>query len=239
MTLDEVLERAAHEPPEDWPHVVADDRFLTYILVDQLEYRARKGRDALGWETEAWLGYDYDKLWVESAGEAMVEGEDEIAVTNEIKYSRLITPFWNFQIGVANELTWTDEQTEDTWAAVVALDGMAPYMFECTPSVELTEDGDVFGAFEAEYNLRITQRLVLQPRTEMEFAAQDMPEEHTGAGLTHVALDLRLRYALRREFAPYIGVRYGFLVGETHSIASARGEDPDAVALLAGMRLAF
>lgn len=92
---------------------------------------------------------------------------------------------------------------------------------------------------EAEYDLRITQSLVLQPRAEVGFAFQDIPEHNLGAGMTEVQLDLRLRYEIKREFAPYFGVRSRFLVGETANIAEAREEDTEQLFFLAGFRCAF
>ena len=137
----------------------------------------------------------------------------------------------------ANE--WRKDDYEDRWSGVIALQGLAPYKFELDNSLYISEDGDVTFEIEAEYNLRITQRLVLQPRAEMGFAFQDIPERSIGAGVTDVKLDLRLRYEIKREFAPYIGIRSQFLVGETDNIAEARGEDSEQLFFLAGFRFAF
>ena len=60
-----------------------------------------------------------------------------------------------------------------------------------------------------------------------------------GEGLTEAKLDLRLRYEIKREFAPYIGIRYRTLIGETANIAESEGQDADQFFLLAGLRFAF
>jgi copper resistance protein B len=57
--------------------------------------------------------------------------------------------------------------------------------------------------------------------------------------MTDVKLDLRLRYEIKRGFAPYFGVRFQFLVGETDNIAEASGEDSEQLFFLAGFRFAF
>ncbi|MCA1784382.1 MAG: copper resistance protein B, partial [Desulfobacteraceae bacterium] len=103
----------------------------------------------------------------------------------------------------------------------------------------VSEHGDVTFTCEAEYDLRITQRLVLQPLAELQFAFQDISERDMGAGITDVNLDLRLRYEIKREFAPYIGVRYRFLAGETADIAEEAGADTTQWFFMAGMRFAF
>jgi copper resistance protein B len=117
--------------------------------------------------------------------------------------------------------------------------GLSPYKFELDNALYLSEDGDITFEIEAEYDLRITQRLVLQPRAEMGFAFQDIPERSLGAGMTDVKIDLRLRYEIKRGFAPYFGVRSRFLVGETDNIAEATGEDSEQLFFLAGFRFAF
>ncbi|MCA1790807.1 MAG: copper resistance protein B, partial [Thioalkalivibrio sp.] len=121
----------------------------------------------------------------------------------------------------------------------IGLQGLAPYMFEVDNTLYFSEHGDVSMGFEAEYHVRITQRLVLQPRTELSLYAQDIPSRGIGAGLSDMTLELRLRYEIRREFAPYLGIRFEYLVGETGNIAEAAGQDAGSVFYLAGLRVAF
>ena len=241
MTLEEVLDRAAETTPEGWPDVVPDERIYVFTFIEQLEYRAASDRapDHLGWEAQGWVGRVIDKFWWKSEGEAVFEGPDEGETETDLLYSRLVTPFWNAQVGVQYANEWTPDDYEDRWSGVIAMQGMAPYMFELDASLYVSEDGDATAEFEAEYDLRITQRLVLQPRAELAFAAQDIPERELGAGMTDAVVDLRLRYEIKREFAPYIGVRYQALVGETDNIAEAAGSDTEHLFFMVGVRFAF
>ncbi len=240
MTLQETLDAASQPVPGDWPDAVFDDDPTFFVLIDQLEYRDQEeGRDQLGWEAQGWIGYDYDKFWWKSEGESVFDGTDEGESENDLLYSRLITPFWNAQVGVQYANEWESGEYDDRWSGVIALQGLAPGMFELDNSLYISEDGDVTASMEAEYDLRITQRLVLQPRAELAFAAQDVPERNLGAGMTGADFDLRLRYEVKREFAPYIGVRYSFLTGETADMAEAAGSDSEQLFFLAGVRLAF
>ncbi len=249
MTLDEVLDRAASEPPADFPEPVPDDRIYAFTLFDQLEYRFADDRspDHLGWEAQGWVGGDLHKFWWKNEGEAVFDGPDEGESETDLLYSRLITPFWSAQVGVQYANEWVDDgpadsggdSYEDRWSGVIALQGLAPYKFEVDGSLYVSEEADVTLEVEAEYDLRITQRLVLQPRAEVGLAAQDVPERGLGSGLTGADLDLRLRYEIRRELAPYVGVRHSFLVGETEDLAEAAGEDPEHWFLLGGVRFAF
>jgi copper resistance protein B len=242
MTLEEVFDFAESPPPEGFPEPLLDDRVYVFTLFEQLEYRVATDDetvDQLGWEAQGWIGGDFNKFWWKNEGKAVFDGPDEGETETDLLYSRLVTPFWDFQVGVQYANEWNRDDYEDRWSGVIALQGLAPYTFELDNSLYISEDGDVTLTIEAEYDLRITQRLVLQPRAEMGFALQDIPERSLGAGMTDVKLDLRLRYEIKREFAPYIGIRSQFLVGETDNIAEAGGEDSEQFFILAGLRFAL
>ena len=241
MTLDEVLELAASPPPSSYPDVVPDDATYVFTLIEQLEYRTQDtGSDPLGWSAQGWIGRDFDKFRWKSEGEVVFEGDNEGESETDLLYSRLISPFWDVQIGARYANEWTSGgDYEDTWSGQIGLQGLAPYMFELDNSLYVSEHGDFSFGFEAEYHVRITQRLVLQPRTEFSLYAQDIPEKGIGAGMSDLSLDLRLRYEIKREFAPYVGIRFGFLIGETGNIAESAGLDTSTVFYLAGLRLAF
>lgn len=241
MTLEETLDRAGRPPPEDYPDPVLDDAAHAFALFDQLEVRAAldDSADLLGWEAQGWFGYDLDRLWWKSEGEARFEGADEGEAETDLLYSRLVSPFWNLQAGVRYSNEWTEDDYQDTWSAALAVEGLAPYRFELDASLLVDQHGDTSFELEAEYDVRITQRLVLQPRMELTVQARDVPEKDLGAGVSDVVLGLRLRYEVEREFAPYLGLRYEAAVGETRGRMRAAGAEIDRVTLLLGVRLAF
>lgn len=241
MTLDEVFDYAESPPQDHYPEPVHDDRIYAFTLFEQLEYRITTddAPDRLGWEAQGWIGGDFNKFWWKNEGEAVFDGPDEGETETDLLYSRLITPFWNLQVGAQYANEWESGDYRDRCSAVIALQGLAPYKFELDNSLYISEDGDFTFIFEGEYNIRITQRLVIQPRAELGFAFQDIPERGLGAGMTDANLDLRIRYEIKREFAPYIGVRARFLVGETGNIARASGVDTEHLIFVAGLRFAF
>lgn len=240
MTLGDVLDRAGQPPPSHYPEPVPDDDLHYFTLIEQLEYRFREeGRDQLGWEAQGWIGWDYDKLWWKSEGEAVFDGTDEGESEHDLLYSRLVTPFWYAQAGLQYANGWESGDYGDRWSGVLALQGLAPGRFEIDSSLYVSGQADVTLELEGEYNLRLTQRLVLQPRAELGFAAQDVAERMLGAGMTDANLDLRLRYEIRRELAPYVGLRYRFLTGETAHIADGAGRDTEQLFAVVGVRLAF
>ena len=56
-----------------------------------------------------------------------------------------------------------------------------------------------------------------------------------GSGLSDMELGLRLRYEIRREFAPYIGVNWTQKIGRTADFAKDEGEETSDVQLVAGI----
>ena len=150
-------------------------------------------------------------------------------------YSRAVGPYFNLQAGVRHDFQPTPNRTY----ATIGFEGLAPYMFEVEGAVFLSNKGDLLGRLEGYYDQRITQRLILQPRAELNFAAQDVPENRIGSGLSNAELGLRLRYEIRREFAPYIGVSWDRKVGDTARFSRAAGDDATAKSIVAGVRVWF
>lgn len=242
MTLDEVLDRAAEQPPEHFPQAINDDRLLAFFLADQFEYRVdgTSVPDVLGWEANAWIGGDFNRLWLKPEGEATFHSPGSIESETDVLYSRLVLPFWSAQMGIQYANEWkSGEDYDDRWSGVLAFQGLAPGKFEVDASVYLSENLDVTAQLELEYDWRVTQRFVVQPRTELTFAFQDVPERNLGAGLTDIIAGLRFRYEIKREFAPYLGIRYEGKVFESADRTRDAGEPVWRFFGLAGMRFAF
>jgi copper resistance protein B len=150
-------------------------------------------------------------------------------------YSRAIDPYFNLQVGVRQDLGKGPRRTY----ATIGFEGLAPYMFEVEGALFLSNKGDLLGRLGGYYDQRITQRLILQPRIELNLAARDVPENRIGAGLSNAELGLRLRYEITRQFAPYVGVSWDRKVGATARFARAAGEDATNSGVVAGVRIWF
>ncbi len=240
MTLEDVLARSAMPPPPDFPQTINDDDVYHFVNVEQLEYRfANTGLNQLGWDIKAAVGTDYDKFYFKTEGDWSFDdghgGESE----NDFLYSRLIAPFWDVQIGAQYANDWTEDDYNDRYSGVLALLGTLPYMIETDASLYLSTDGDLTANIELTYDWWLTQRLILQPRAEFILAARDIDDRNLGAGLAETNLDLRLRYEIEREIAPYIGLRYHLLTGETADIARRNGDDTEQIYLLVGLWMQF
>lgn len=200
---------------------------------DRLEAQVRQGEDLYLWDIQGYYGGPTERLWFKSEGEgAFGTAPDEAEV--QALYAKAFAPFWDFQTGIRHDIAGPD-----TTHAVVGVQGLAPYLFEIDAAVFVSHRGDVTARIEAEVDQRITQRLILQPRLEANLSAQDVPELGIGAGLDQIEVGARLRYEIRREFAPYIGIEQSWRTGRSATLARARGEDSSATSFIAGIRFWF
>lgn len=204
------------------------------VIIDRLEATFGEGADGYVWDAQGWYGGDIHRFWWKSEGEGAIDGELE---TGEIEalYSRAFTPYFDFQAGVRQRYTPEADRTD----LVVGVQGLAPYWFEVDVAAFLSNEGEFSARAEAEYDLRLTQRLILQPRAEINLSAEDVPELAIGAGLTNAELGVRLRYEIRREFAPYVGIEWSSNFGDTRDYVEANGEDAEATRLVFGIRAWF
>ena len=210
-----------------------DDPLVTMAKLDKLETAAGELWSTVRFEGQAWMGYDLNKLVLKS--EIEQEDHDTESSDLELLYSRGVAPYWDFQAGWKRDFRPSPQRD---WLAL-GFQGLAPYFFEVDATVYVNDSGDSSLQVSAEYELLLTQRLILSP--ELELVANGYNDEATGAGsgLSTVEAGIRLRYEIRREFAPYIGVHWEKLFGNTADFARVEGEDADDLALVLGIRAWF
>lgn len=214
--------------------VVHDNDIFAILRADRFEHRWKDGDDVFLWDVDAWIGGDFHKLYFKSEGEMLDDGEVEEAGA-ELFYNRTISTFWDLQIGLRHDF---EPRPTRTFAAF-GVQGLAPYWFEVDATAYISDDGDVSAVLEAEYDLLLSQRLILQPRFETTVALQEVPEYGVGSGFNDIELGLRLRYEIHRKFAPYVGVSWIQLLGETADFAESEGDDVESVSWVAGIRFWF
>lgn len=204
------------------------------VLFDLAEYQAREGGDGYRWEGEAWFGGDLSRVMVKTEGEGTF-GEPIEDAEVQLLYARAVAPYWNAHIGVRHDIVPNPARTH----AVLGIERVAPYWFHLTSQLFLSNKGEVTARAEGSYDQRLTQRLILTPRMELNLAAQDMPVLGIGAALSDVELGVRMRYEISKKFAPYVGIEWARKIGETTRFARAAGEDADAINFVAGIRFWF
>ena len=203
------------------------------VMANLLEYGAGAGANSYRWSGEAWLGGDIHRLVLKSEGEGKRAGGIESAELQAL-YSRAVGVYTDLQIGVRQDF----EPHARTYLTVGA-ESLLPYWFEAEGAAFLSDKGDLSARIEGSYDLRLTSRLLLQPRAELNFAVQNDAATQTGSGLSDAELGLRLRYEIRREFAPYVGVSYERKFGRTADYSRAAGDDVEDTRLVFGVRAWF
>jgi len=211
-----------------------DDPVLAMVMIGQLEMRDASGDNPLVWDdVQAWVGRDLNKLWLKSEGEYVNDRLEELEI--QLLYSRAVAPYWDFQVGWRGDIR--PEPTRD-WLAL-GFKGLAPYFFDIDAAVFLGEGGRTAARLEGEYEFLFTQRLILTPDLEINWYGKDDVWVGIGSGLSDIEIGLRLRYEIRREFAPYIGVNLWKKFGNTKDFARAAGEVTDDFQWVIGVRAWF
>ena len=204
------------------------------VMLNLAELQFYRGQVGYRWDGEAWFGRDINRLTIKSEGlGSFREGVEDAEV--QALYSRAVGPYFNLQAGVRQDLSAPLHQTY----ATLGFEGLAPFWFEVSGALFLSTRGNLLGRLEGYYDQNITQRLILQPRVELNFAAQNIPEDGVGAGLVNAELGLRLRYEITREFAPYVGISYNAKVGQTATYALQEGQASSVLSFVAGLRIWF
>lgn len=207
----------------------------TAVIIDRLEAGFGDGEETWLWDVQGWSGGDINRFWWKSEGEGDFGGDLE-DVELQALYSRAVTPFWDVQVGVRQDFR---PDGEDTTHLVLGLQGLAPYWWEVDAAAFLSTEGDLTARVEAEYDLRITQRWILQPRFEIDASASDIPDLEIGSGLSSIEAGLRLRYEFHKEFAPYVGVEWSRALGGTADYIEARGGEADDARFVVGLKAWF
>ncbi len=227
---------------EELPPPVEDSATRSYLLIDQLEHTTsrysggNKEDDALRFNTAGWIGGDYRRIWLYTEG-TKPYGEKLEDTDIQLLYGRLVAPFWDVQAGVRYFKPLSDGPGRTY--AVLGVQGQAPYRFGVQAATFLSERGDVSARAELEYELLLTERWILQPRLATNVAVQEVQEQGIGRGVNDIEFGLRLRYEIRREVAPYLGVSWQKRYGGTAELARDRGDDVQGRSLVAGVRLWF
>lgn len=204
------------------------------VMFNLAEYQARARSDGYRWEGAARFGGDLQKLVIKSEGEGEFGGALEEAEV-QLLYSRAIAPYFDLQAGLRYDIKPNPSATY----AVVSIEGIAPFWFDVGAELFLSDKGDLLARLEGYYDQRITQRLIAQPRAELNLAAQDVRKNGIGSGVSDLELGLRLRYEIKPEFAPYIGVEWVRQFGDTARLARRSGSEASITNFIAGVHFWF
>jgi copper resistance protein B len=217
--------------PDVMGHSVHDSDINYFVLLDQLEWHPAEGPDGLDWDARGWIGKDRDRFWFRTEGVSDL-GQVRDAHTH-LLYGRALSRWWDVVAGIRQDVRPGSPQT---WASV-GIQGLAPYWFEVQATANVGGSWRTQLRLEAEYELLLTNRWILQPLVEVGIYGKADPSRDIGAGLSSVDAGLRLRYLVRREFAPYVGVTWNWKFFGTKDLARESGAPTSLTRLALGVRL--
>ena len=224
----------------DWPEPVSDNAIYRYSLLDITEFQsARNAPDAFRWDVYGWRGGDMHRFWWKSEGRIATATSEGSEFEAQALYGKLISPYFDLQTGVRLDQRVRQGSDPTRVYAVIGLQGLSPYRFDIEPTLFVSHKGQVSARLTTSLDLLLSQRLILQPRLETNFAVQDDQEIGIAAGWNDVELGVRVRYEIRREFAPYVGLTWKESFGATHQLTTQEGGDPSHFVLVVGARTFF
>lgn len=204
------------------------------LLIDRLEYRAGAGHDGYAWKASGWYGNDIDRAVIVTEGEGRFrEGAERIEV--QALWRHAIGPWFNLEAGARHDFRPRPERTY----AVLGIEGLAPYWIEVEAQFFLSNKGDAHLRLAASHDIRLSGPLVFKPEAEVNAALQDVPQLGIGSGIERLELGGRLRYEIRPDLAPYVGVNWERSFGGTARAQRAAGERASAVTAVAGLHAFF
>jgi copper resistance protein B len=204
------------------------------VIVERMEASFAAENATYAWHAQGWYGGDINRFWWKFEGEGAFENELEDAEL-QLLYSRAVTPYFDVQAGIRQSYREDEARTD----LVLGMQGLAPYWLEVGAAAFVSPEGDVTARAEAEYDLRLTQRLILQPSAEINFSAQDILDLDVGGGFTDAAVGVRLRCEFSRRWATYFGVEWTTALGKTRDIRESRGQDTQPTSAVIGLRALF
>jgi len=230
-------------PPRHWPAPVNDQEHRLFTLVDVLEYRPRTGggesTNDYRWDIEGWYGGDYNRLWFKSEGQQDTAFKADYDVDFQLLYGRFIQKYYDLQIGPRVETQTFRGRNETRGLGVIGIEGLVPYNYEFESALFIDQNGAVSARLSLTKDMLLTQRLIFQTRFETNAAIQRVEEFTTGSGLNNLEFGVRLRYEIRREFAPYVGISLDKSLGETATLVRQEGGNPSQIRFVVGVRAWF
>ena len=203
------------------------------LIVDRLESITTSTDSAMTYDMQAWYGATYDRALIRA--ESDVRGGNSQNARNELLWSHAISAFWDSHLGVRYD---SGAKLNRSWLAL-GVQGFAPYWLYVEATAYLNEQGRTAFRLELEYDLLLTQRLVLQPRIEMNIYGKNDPVHAIGEGLSTLEAGVRMRYEVSREFAPYLGFDWDGSFGNTASYAKHHSNNTQANNFVAGIHFWF
>ena len=209
-----------------------DDPLVAMVKAEQFEWRDAD-ESTFAWDVQAYAGYDQNKLWLKTEGETNSEETEEFEL--QLLWNRAVSAYWDMQLGWRGDF---QPESNRSWLAA-GVQGLAPGFIETEATFFTSFTGRSAARLRGIYDLRLARQVVLEPRGELNWFSSDDERNGIASGLANLKLGLRFRYEIRPDIAPYVGLQWDKLLGDTADLARAGGEDTSDLVLVAGLRFWF
>ena len=225
--------RAAAFPPGLDGHPAHGKALRALLLVEKLEWRDGADGGAPVWDVSAWWGGPLNRVWLRTEGSHSAGDETEAHL--ELFWGHAISRWWDVLLGIRQEFSGSSPRT----SMAFGVQGLAPQWFETQLTALVSDEGHHGLALQMDRDLLLTNRLILQPRLDLEARARDEPRTGLGSGLSVGRFSLRLRYEAHREFAPYLGIEWEWAFGDSADFRRAQRRAVEETRLVLGLRMWF
>jgi copper resistance protein B len=205
------------------------DAVNNYTLVEEADITRFDGKWVANWEVQGWIGGDVNKFWWRTEGET--KGPRLEQSEFQALYSRNIAMFFDLQAGLRHDI-----QPDARTYAVIGVQGLSPLFFETEAHAFFGFKGDVLLRLRQSFDLRITNRLVVQPLFETDIYLTRVPERLIAPGPAIIEAGVLTRYEITRRVAPYVAVMFERRLGESARLAQAAGENSGGWSIRTGVR---
>ncbi|PKB19042.1 copper resistance protein B [Novosphingobium kunmingense] len=204
------------------------------LIVNRLEVVPDSPETGYAWDLTAWTGGDIDRLVIASEGEGHFGGMVESAEV-AAKWRHALDPYANLELGLRRDFRPEPSRTY----ALAGIEALLPYWIHAEAQLLLSNKGDLHARLGAEHDWRLAGPLVLNLEAETDIAFQDVRELGIQAGIEKIEAGARLRYEIRPEFAPYVGVSWERAYGSAIPGSAEPGDRGRGFAAVVGIRAFF
>ena len=207
---------AQTEPPKPWE-----------IIVDHLEF-VTEGDGVIVLSSQAWVGSSQHKGWLR-LDTALPISASLGAVELQGLYSYALGENWELQGGLRHDLNTTPALTY----GAIGLQGVTPQDIELDLSAFVRTSGDLSFAATIEYDVALTEQLILQASLELVAALGNDETAGLKSGIPAREAAMRMVYRVNDNLSPYLA-----LVWERHEGFDEDGAESELL-FAAGLSFSF
>jgi len=209
------------------------------LQVEEFERRFGDEKERVNvWNADAFIGDDELRFRWRGAGEYDDRRNRFEKLDNDFLAQVPVSDFFDAKAGV--RFSTPNGKNQDRNYALIGVTGLAPQWFEVDLDLFYSDKNNLSASLDAEYELLITNKLILTPSLGLNFAFSNDNEIELKSGFSSVEAGARLSYdVVDRMISPYVGVVYEGKLGNTADLLKKEGEDYESWFATVGLKMVF